>query len=202
MPFRATRMKFTALPAQISNTARQDHTAGTKPTLASPASNAQGSAFLPHNSAFRFSSPSDRITCAALKIRGLPGPNSAAKLMRSFSVQILTIIFNPLSPNHLTPISPPSSPPKFGAPHAILNLKRPLADIPRSGLFYFNRTQRENTAMMAPRSFETNRTHEKSSGPVTQAGKDTVSRNALVHGLASSRLSISSPANSAKRSPP
>ncbi|MGA7240304.1 MAG: hypothetical protein WBY44_31760 [Bryobacteraceae bacterium] len=41
--------------------------------------------------------------------------------------------------------------------------------------------------MMAPRSFETNRTHEKSSGPVTQPGKDAVSRNALVHGLAGRR---------------
>jgi hypothetical protein len=41
--------------------------------------------------------------------------------------------------------------------------------------------------MMAPRSFETNRTNEKSSGPITPAGKETVSRNALVHGLAGRR---------------
>ena len=41
--------------------------------------------------------------------------------------------------------------------------------------------------MMAPRNFETNRANaQKSTGPVTEAGKQTVSQNALRHGLSGS----------------
>ncbi len=39
--------------------------------------------------------------------------------------------------------------------------------------------------MMLPRNFESNRANaQKSTGPVTEAGKQTVSQNAVVHGLA------------------
>src|ERR1700760_4101512 len=50
--------------------------------------------------------------------------------------------------------------------------------------FSFPHRKKGEKHMMAPRTFEQKSLEQKKGGPVTPAGKEIVSKNALVHGLA------------------
>jgi hypothetical protein len=110
----------------------------------------------------------------ALKQTSDPGIESDKKKEKHFRA-VFPNPFSRLQPSHarrhLNPISPPVT----------LNLKRPLAPAARSGLFHFNQ-QKEKTPNDGPPSFETKKPSGPT-GPTSAVGKETVSKNALIHGL-------------------
>src|SRR5262249_8817602 len=93
-------------------------------------------------------------------------------------------IFGQLSPISSTAYSPsPAGGPQDDVIRLlVLNQKKGRSRTPREAAFSILRRAKGETTMMAPRSFETKKSSGPT-GPTSAAGKETVSRNALVHGL-------------------